>query len=84
MNASTAWGLLLALALPLLPAAASACAVCFSGRDETRLAYIVTTGILTFLPLGMFAAFGFWLRSRVRQRAAEASRAESASLRASA
>jgi cyanate permease len=79
----TTWTGGLLLVGVLLPAAADACAVCFSGRDETRLAYIVTTGILTFLPLAMFGGFALWLRSRVRQREAELSRSEPAPLRAS-
>lgn len=66
---------LLALLL-LAPEASQACAVCFSGRDETRVAFLVTTILMTLLPLAMIGALVLWLRQRVRaaaQAAAEAS-----------
>ena len=49
-----------------LPRIASACAVCFSGRDETRLAYVLTTVLLTALPLALLGGFLWWLRRRAR------------------
>ena len=44
---------LLALFTLALPVTANACAVCFSGTDESRRAFILTTGLVTLLRLGM-------------------------------
>ncbi len=59
---------LLALALPLALHAQSAlaCSVCFSGRDETRMAYLGTTLFLTIPPLLGLAAAIYWVRRRGR------------------
>lgn len=36
----------------LFPSAAFACPMCFSAKNEAgRIAYLATTGVLTFLPL---------------------------------
>ena len=51
----------------LTPRAASACAVCFSGTDETRMAFLLTT-FLSLLPLAMVGSFEFWLRGRWRRQ----------------
>jgi len=57
----------IALAIVLSPQLASACSVCMTGKsDETRLAFIVTTAFLTFLPLGLIGGFVWWLRRRAR------------------
>lgn len=48
----------------LAPGAAEACAVCFSGREEGRAAYLVTTLLLTLLPLGLIGGLVLWLRRR--------------------
>ena len=63
--------LTLLLILLALPEAADACAVCFSGKDESRTAYIATTALLTFLPLGLVGGFVAWVwrRSRAIERA---------------
>ena len=53
------------VALLLAPRLSQACAVCFSGSDEYRLAFSVTTVFLTALPLVMIGSFVFWLRQRV-------------------
>lgn len=56
---------LLALALLVaLPELVAACPVCFDQDDEARVAFLVTTGLLTFLPLGMVAGVIYWLRQR--------------------
>lgn len=56
---------LIALAILWSPQFASACSVCMTGKtDETRVAFIVTTAFLTFLPLGMIGGFVWWLRRR--------------------
>jgi high-affinity Fe2+/Pb2+ permease len=57
-----------ATALGLAPGAALACSVCMSGRDdETRAAFLATTGLLTALPLLMVGGLVWWLRRRARQ-----------------
>ncbi len=39
---------------------ASACPVCFNANEETRMAYLVTTIMLSALPLGMIGGLAFW------------------------
>jgi hypothetical protein len=47
-----------------LPRVSQACAVCMGGReDESRLAFILTTALLTFLPLTMLGV-AVWLFAR--------------------
>ena len=58
-------------AVALFPGTAHACAVCFSASEENRQAFILTTAFLTFLPLGMIAGAGVWLRHRVKERDAD-------------
>jgi hypothetical protein len=52
------------IALGLAPRLASACAVCFSGRDETRAAFLLTSILLSALPLLMIGSLVWWLRRR--------------------
>ena len=52
---------LIVLSLSLIPGIAKACAVCFSGREESLEAYYLTTIFLTLLPLIMLASIGIWL-----------------------
>lgn len=59
--------LLAVFLLPVLPGAASACAVCFDTTAENRMAFMVTTVILSLLPLGMVGGAGVWLRRRSRE-----------------
>jgi hypothetical protein len=67
----------LAFVLGAAPRAAEACAVCMSGRDdETRNAFLLTTLLLTVLPLAMLGGGLFWIVRRLR--ALEAERAEEA------
>ncbi|MCB0420439.1 MAG: hypothetical protein KDD61_05560 [Bdellovibrionales bacterium] len=40
---------------------AYACSVCGFGDDGSRWAYLFTTGLLTIVPLGVFAALGFYI-----------------------
>lgn len=54
--------------LVLLPEAAAACPVCFSGTEENRLAFLGTTVLLSLLPLGMVAGAGLWIRKRAREQ----------------
>ena len=56
---------LLASSLTLLPRASVACAVCFTGKDDgSRFAFILTTGLLTALPLLLIGGAFWWLRGR--------------------
>jgi hypothetical protein len=51
-----------AIALAALPAErALACAVCFSGRDESRVAYLLTTIFMTSLPIVALAIGIYWV-----------------------
>lgn len=52
----------LVLAFLLLPGSAWACAVCFSGEDRGRAAFLGTTILLSLFPLGMIAGGLVWLR----------------------
>lgn len=67
----------LGAALTLAPRVAQACSVCTAGRDdETRAAFLATTGVLSLLPLVMVGGLVWWLRRRARELdAAESERA---------
>ena len=52
----------LAGVLWLAPQVSEACPVCFSGRDETRIAFVVTTIFMTGLPLSMIGGLVWWFR----------------------
>jgi len=57
-----------ALALVWAPRIGWACSVCTAGRDEAnRVAFIVTTAFMTFLPLFLIGAVVWWLCRRARQ-----------------
>lgn len=59
----------LACALALLwPSAGHACAVCFSASDQNRGAFLMTTILLSLLPLGMIGGGLLWLRHQARRR----------------
>ena len=60
-------------AIAAMPDVAHACAMCFSGSEESRRAFFVTAAFLTLLPLGMVAGATTWLRSRARRAADERS-----------
>jgi hypothetical protein len=57
--------------LLLAPELAHACAVCGAGADEdqSRTAYLLTTLVLSALPLGMLGGVLLWLRRQHRRRA---------------
>ncbi len=65
----SAWLVLAAaLGVVLLPAAAQACPVCFSGNgEENRAAFLITTAFLTALPLVMIGGVVWWFRRRFVQ-----------------
>ncbi len=46
------------------PQLSDACAVCLSATDEYRDAFMITTALLTALPLLMVGSLIFWLRQR--------------------
>ena len=55
---------LLFLPLLLLPEVAEACAVCFSGKEETRASYVATTVFLSALPIAIVVGLGMIVRRR--------------------
>lgn len=59
-----------------------ACAVCGAALEKNRTMFILTTVLLTFLPLGLMAAFGVWLHGRVKRMEAadDEARARAAAL----
>ena len=56
--------LCLLLPLLLLPEVAEACAVCFSGKEETRATYVGTTVFLSALPIAIVIGLGMIVRRR--------------------
>lgn len=77
----SAYVLLLGVAV-LLPGAAQACAVCGPGTEETRVAFIVTTGLMTAVPLLAIGGVLWWLRDRFAQMEQRTKDAREAALRA--
>jgi len=61
--------ILLVFCFCLAPGIVEACAVCFSGKEESLEAFYLTTIFLTLLPLIMLASIGVWLY-RQHQKAA--------------
>jgi len=55
-----------ALLLALAPDAASACAVCTGGGEESRSAFIVATVMMSVLPLGMIGGVVWWVWRRTK------------------
>ena len=47
--------------------AALACAVCFDQDSESRVAFIATTALLTFLPLLLIGSGAWWWVRRTRE-----------------
>jgi hypothetical protein len=63
-----AFAVMTSTAILLVPQLATACSVCFTGRaDETRVAFIATTGLLTALPILLVGSLVWWLRRRAHQ-----------------
>ena len=50
-----------------IPAIATACTVCFDPNDEARIAFIITTGLLTFIPLIVMWLLFRWLKKRAEE-----------------
>jgi hypothetical protein len=57
---------LIAFVVTLTPAAARACPVCFDPNEENRWAFIVTTVLLSTLPLVMVGGIALWIRETLR------------------
>jgi hypothetical protein len=58
---------IIAVLIVWTPRVGAACAVCGAGQeDETRLAFILTTALMTALPLAMLGGLFLWLRKRAR------------------
>jgi len=67
MSIRSALALTVSAAVLLAPRLSVACAVCFTGRaDETRVAFLATTGVLTGLPILMVGTLVWWLCRRAR------------------
>ena len=53
-----------------LPATAWACPVCFSAKNEAgRVAYLATTGLLTFLPLIVIGSTFYFVKRHIEKNA---------------
>lgn len=59
---------LILVSMLVAPQAVDACPVCFSAKEGSREAFLLTTALLTFLPLGMIGSLLFWLRKHLRKR----------------
>ncbi len=55
-----------ALTLLSLPQLAAACAVCGFGREENRVAFLVTTVFLSLVPVLSIGAVVFWIWRQAR------------------
>jgi len=51
-----------------LPGLAEACSVCGFGREENRGAFLVTTVVLSVLPVGTIGAVVFYIWRQARRR----------------
>ena len=67
----TLLGLLVVLVGVFLPSLVLACPTCINAVEESRMAFLITTGLLSFLPLIMMGSFFLWLRARAREIARE-------------
>ncbi len=74
-----ALAVMISTAVLLAPRLAAACAVCFTGRaDETRIAFLATTGLLSALPILLIGSLVWWLRRRAHHIRDEHERASAA------
>lgn len=56
--------LALAVGSFLFPGLARACSVCLGGTADNRIEFILTTALLTFLPLGLIGGLVYGFRRR--------------------
>ncbi len=68
---SIAWVL---FCVGLLPEAADACSVCYAGAEESRKAFLLTTVLLSVLPLGMIGTLAWWVWRCAREADAHSDR----------
>ena len=54
-----------------LPSGVLACSVCYNPKEEARTAYLVTTGLLSLVPLFFMGGLILWIRARLLARDAE-------------
>jgi hypothetical protein len=72
VDLKSGWLSAVALLVVWSPRISQACSVCGVGReDENRLAFILTTVFLTFLPLSMIGGIVWYLRRRYLQLESE-------------
>lgn len=57
--------LVMSILYTLTPSISEACSVCFDPNDEARVAFIITTGLLTCVPLITLWTIFRWLKNRV-------------------
>ena len=68
MSARLALSAFVAALIVASPRLAQACAVCMSGReDDVQFAFIVSTAMMSVLPLLVIGAAVWWLRRRLRE-----------------
>jgi len=59
--------IIIVLYISIVPKIVEACAVCFSGKEESLEAFYLTTVLLTLLPLVMLSSIGYWLYRQYRK-----------------
>lgn len=52
----------------MVPDPALACAICFSGAEDTLVAFYTTALLLTLLPFALIGGIGFWFYRRTKAR----------------
>ena len=58
--------LTVALLVVVTPALAWACPACFAGKnEENRIAFIITTSFMTFVPVLMLGSLAWWVKKRL-------------------
>ena len=53
--------------ISLFTSSLHACSVCGFGDDGTKWGYIITTGVMTFIPLGLLAFGVYYVRKKVKK-----------------
>ena len=61
----------MALLAWLWPSVVLACPVCFVAREASRLAFLWTAILMTFLPLCMMGGLVYWLWRQAQRQAAD-------------
>ena len=71
-----ALGAAVVLVLCAVPLTAEACAVCGTTPERSKTAFIITTALLSALPLLMLGGLAYWIRKRLHTIELEAESAE--------